>query len=199
MADNSRKTPLVGSLTRSARRQIYNAIALDGKALPASVVSINGSIVEVKFEVTTHKTLPNVTIPIETWQYIIPSIQVGELGIVRPSDTLIGNISGLGASGAPLLDQPPGNLGSLVFCPVSNTGWAAAPANRTLVWGPNGVQLRNGSGTSTIDITNSGITFAFGGHSIVINSTGVIIDGKTFLTHEHSGVTIGTDPTGPVV
>lgn len=51
----------------------------------------------------------------------------------------------------------------------------------------------------TWSMGNSGIGITWGSHSIVVNSTGVIIDGKVFLTHEHSGVTAGGSNTGEVV
>lgn len=43
------------------------------------------------------------------------------------------------------------------------------------------------------------ISLTVGGHSVVINSSGVTIDGKVFLAHTHSGVQTGSGDTGGVV
>lgn len=200
MANNALKTPLVGSLNSNASRKAYDALLATGKSLPCSVVSVNGAIVTVKFEVTTDKTLPNITVPIAAWICLRPAVSVDDLGIVRPSDTLIGNISGLGQSGAPRLDQPPGNLGSLVFEPVSNVGWFSVPAGVTDVWGPNGVQIHNGDNTMSFVMTNSRITATAGSHTLILDKTnGFFIDGEQYSAHQHTNVTNGPDDTGGVL
>ena len=51
MSGNAIKTPFAENLPRTIRNRIADAMQIVGKALPASVVSVSGSIVTVKFEV----------------------------------------------------------------------------------------------------------------------------------------------------
>ena len=51
-------------------------------------------------------------------------------------------------------------------------------------------------GSGSITMNGSGLTLAFGGKSVVIDSSGVTIDGILFDTHYHTGVTTGTGNTG---
>jgi hypothetical protein len=55
--------------------------------------------------------------------------------------------------------------------------------------GPDGISLVDGFG-NTINMGSGGIT---------ITGSTVIINGINFSTHEHSGVTTGSDPTGPPI
>lgn len=75
-------------------------------------------------------------------------------------------------------------------------------------------QLRSDDGNTIVDVAETGITLT--ADKVQINTTGDVdltasgnvnisatsgtkIDGKTFLTHEHSGVSTGAGVTGPVV
>lgn len=199
---SGQKTPLGQSLNRFAENKIASAINLMGKSLPCSVLSISGQIVTVKFEVQSGFTLPHVRVPVMTSEYIRLPIQIGCKGIVRPVDCMINNITGLGSNNAPDLINP-GNLSSLVFEPVANASWSTVPNNQTVIYGPNGVILANSNMTVKIDLTSTGVsvTLPSGG---VLNVTGgnvvagndVIISGKSFLSHTHSGVATGTYDTG---
>ena len=84
----------------------------------------------------------------------------------------------------------------------------------------NSAQLRSDDGTVVIDLAETGITLTgpkitLNSPDVEINSSGPVnvsgtqikltssgndtqIDTKTFLTHEHTGVTTGTGKTGPV-
>ena len=114
-----------------------------------------------------------------------------------PSDVYLGGVSGLGGGTATF--TPTGNLNALVFVPTSNSGWVdpGAPGQR-VVQGPTGVLLQDLAGTAKVDITDGQITFSAGGHQIVISAAGVVIDGKVFSMHMHSGVQSGGSNTGPV-
>jgi hypothetical protein len=207
MADNSQKTPLAYSLQRFTQAKVLDAIQQLGKALPASVVSINNQIVTVKFEVNAAPfTLPNVTVPLAGPQYARPPTQVGDYGVVFPADARLGGINGLGSGVASL--TAPANLSALVFFPIGNATWTATPdANAYVLYGPNGVILRDTDNHSSLVLdpnnvtitAQTTITLQVGGHSIVIDSSGVTIDGKAFLTHVHTGVTVGSGDTGPVL
>ena len=52
-------------------------------------------------------------------------------------------------------------------------------------------------GTYTVTAKTS-ITLQVGGHSIVINASGVTIDGRLFLAHQHLGVQTGGGVSGGV-
>lgn len=57
--------------------------------------------------------------------------------------------------------------------------------------------LKTAGGAQVIGTATS-LTLSFGAKTIVINSSGVTIEGKLFLTHTHSGVTTGGGTSGPV-
>ena len=66
MSSNDFKTPLAPALNRLAQQRADDAIQLQGKALPCSVVSRQCQLVTVSFDVTGPFTIPNVTMPIAT-------------------------------------------------------------------------------------------------------------------------------------
>lgn len=196
MADNYLKTPLGTSLNRLSVSRAQDAIKLTGRALPARLVSRVGMIVTVAFEVTSNYTLPEVTIPLAGSEYAREPLQVGCQGVVIPADVYLGGISGLGGGTAGLAQ--PGNLTALVFQPVGNTAFQSVDPDVYTIYGPAGVTLRDSTAASLIELTPTSITLSVGGHSIIINSSGVTIDGKVFLAHEHTGVATGSNNTGGV-
>lgn len=216
MADNVLKTPYALSLNEFAQRKINNAIQLLGKALPASVVAVNGAIVTVKFEVNSVYTLPVVTIPLFGPEYIRYPIQVGDLGVVFPVDFHIGQISGLGGGIADL--STPANLAALVFFPIGNKNWTAVDPTAVVIRGPGGVELEDEAVTCKLKLTANGITITLpagktltvnGGNGVVIaqdlvvegniSAVGTIestTSGIGLTTHKHSGVQTGSGDTG---
>lgn len=195
MADNAQKKPIGQSLNKFARERATDQIQSLGKALPASVVSVRGAIVTVKFEVASDYTLPNVTIPLIGSEYARPPIQAGCKGVVFPSDAYLGGVSGLGGGTAGL--TPRGNLTALVFAPIGNSGWTVVDGNAFVMYGPNGVVLRDSNSLCVITLTPSGIAIALpGGGNIVVSGGDVIADGKSLKTHTHN-VTGST--TGPPI
>lgn len=214
MANLSQKKPFAPAMERFAQERALDAYNIRGKGLPCSVVSVSGSIVEVKFElVSPPYTLPNVSVPIVSPEYIRYPTQVRDKGVVIPFDALLGAISGLGGSVANL-SIPPSNLGALVFTAISNVNWSAATdPNAIELYGPNGFILRDTGNNCSIvgDTENITITAAttltlqVGGNSIVISSSGIAIsgtltiNGHPYLLHMHTGVTAGGANSGPVV
>lgn len=222
MPDNVQKTPVSDTLNEFARLKAADAIQQTGRSLPATVVSAKGSIVTVKFEITNSVfTLPNVTIPLFGPEYIRYPIQPGDKGFVVAADAYLGGMSGLGGGTADLSQLA--NLAALVFFPIGNTSFFAVDPQAVVIYGPNGVSIRDATdandvtvnkqvitltspnsitstvGTSKVTMTPTAITLSSSGHSIIINALGVIIDGKLFLTHEHTGVQGGSGVTGPVL
>jgi hypothetical protein len=87
-----------------------------------------------------------------------------------------------------------------MFMPLGNTDFHPTDPNTLVLYGYTAAQLRDSvAGNATISLTATAITLACGGHSIVINSTGVVIDGKVFLTHQHTDVQGGSGDSGPVL
>ncbi|OZA75781.1 MAG: hypothetical protein B7X71_10590 [Polynucleobacter sp. 39-46-10] len=192
------------------------AIQSLGRALPCRVVSVAGSIVTVKFELdTTPWVLPEITIPKAESPWIRMPTQVGDAGITVPADALLGGIAGLGG-GVPKITSKPANLTALVFMPVSTSGSPPSDQNAAIAQGPNGFIGQTTTGTpSSVKSDTSGTTMTFGSntakldstgfhvtigsYTVSITSAGMSINGISFDTHVHGGVTAGTsDTTGPI-
>lgn len=202
MADNAQVTPIGRSLNKIARGKALDQIQQTGRSLPCVVVGITGAIVTVSFQVTaqpgqTAITIPNATIPIMESEYVRLPIQVGCKGFAIAADAYLGGMSGLGGGTATTVQNA--NLSALAFAPIGNSTWTTVDGSVLTMYGPNGVKLSDQGGASIVSITPTEISLTSGGHSIVISSAGVVIDGKVFLTHEHSGGTIGAGNTGGVV
>jgi hypothetical protein len=184
MSGNYQKTPFFTSLARHGRREINTALELTGKALPASIVTMMGSIATIKFELTNIPfTLPNVTMPIAGSEYIRLPLQAGCKGVVFPADARLGAVSGLGGTSTDL--STPGNLSALVFFPLGNKGFAAPEdANQLELYGVDGALIK-----STVNKewfaqwTKNGVTIAnkAGSASIAWNGTAWEIKGPTIF------------------
>ncbi len=158
-ADNYQKVPLARTLNVFAEKKVRGAMALLGNVLPAQVVAVSNSIVTVRFllaaTANSPYTLPNVTIPINGPEYVRMPTQVGDKGIVIPSDVYLGGVSGLGGGTADLSLQA--NLSSLVFFPIGNKNFSATDdPNSVVIYGPNGAILRNAAKTSSVTISAAG-------------------------------------------
>lgn len=197
------KVPLSGSLNTFARGRARDALQNTGRSLPCSVVSVKGAIVQVRFEVQSVFTLPNVTIPLFGPEYIRYPIQPGDKGIVISADAYIGGVSGLGGGVADL--TPRGNLAALVFVPIGNTAWSAVDGQAVVVYGPNGVVLRDTGAKVTFTLTPSGIAIVGnvsvkGDVSITgkLTTTGdVVAGGISLMNHTHTTTTSGQQTSGP--
>ncbi len=160
MADYVQKVPIARTLNQFTTRKARGLIDLYGKSLPASVVSVVSSgIVNVKFEiantVNSPYTLPNVTVPLMGPEYVRYPIQPGCKGYVTSADAYLGGMSGLGGGVADLALR--GNLSALVFVPFGNSTWSPSEdPNSLILYGPNGVIIRNLANTSKVQITSTG-------------------------------------------
>ena len=174
---NAQKIPFIRSINQFAENKWDSLIDLEGKAIPASVTAIvgnTGTIVTVKVEVTTNYTIPPVTIPVFGPQWMRMPLQVGDMGVVFPADTSIGNVSGLGPAKVDL--SKPANLSALVFFPVGNTNFPARMnQNRFELYGPDGVILYAANKEFIIQVTGSEIDIkkADGSVSIKLDAAGV--------------------------
>ena len=221
MTDNARKTHAGTRLHSFAQRKVLGAIQQTGRALPCHVTAVSGGIVTVAFDVDGVFTLPPVQMPVANSYYVREPTQVGDKGTCSAADAHLGGVSGLGDGTATL--ENPANLSALVFHPVGNAHWAAAPdPNQTLVQGPNGVRTRDiGNlcvmsqtpsgcvwtiGPVTMTLNASGLLVSFGGSQTSITSSGVFVtggevdaDGTGLKTHLNSGVIPGGGLSGPAV
>lgn len=181
MASNAQKTPLTRTLSQHARKRIEDAFQIVGKFLPASVAAIPTAgvpIVTVKFELNAQPfTLPQVTVPIEGFEFIRFPVQVGTQGWVKAADASLHQMSGLGSGTADLTQQA--NLATLVFSPLGNKSWQAFDANTlTLYGGSNGVLIQDAASPHASEAINqNGCTLTYGGNKLVINSGGITITG----------------------
>lgn len=203
MADNNQKTPQQQSLNAFAKSKALEQIIQTGRSLPCIVSAITGSIVTVTFQIQsapgqTPVTIPSVTIPIIGSEYIRLPIQVGCTGMTVAADAYLGGMSGLGGGTATLGQQA--NLSALAFVPLGAMSFSAQDGNVVVIYGPHGVTLADSSFASTIKLTPTSITLTAGGKTVLINSTGITLDGLLWDTHGHpylpgSGTTfINTGP-----
>jgi hypothetical protein len=191
MADNFTKLWFQKDQNAAAINRAKQAISLTGKALPCRVVSVSGSIVTVAFEVNTAPwTIPQIAIPKAESNWIRMPTQVGDFGMVVPSDVYLGGVSGLGGGVATMARA--GGLGALLFVPVSNKNSPPDNPNAAQVMGPQGAIIRTEDGNASIVVSGSGITLNFGGKTVVLNSAGFTIDGILFDTHIHN--VVGVQP-----
>lgn len=196
-------------------------IARLGRALPCRVVSVQGSLVTVAFEIDAAPlVLPQVTIPKAESQWIRSPTQIGEYGMTVPSDVYLGGISGLGGGTASMTRRAP--LAALVYVPCAAKSYNAVNTNAAYIAGPQGAVLQTEDGKSSLVINESGITLTFNGQTITFNASGLtssvavqvnntvtasqtikstggdVLAGSISLTnHVHSGVQSGSSNTGP--
>lgn len=207
MSFSTQITPLTSTLPGAIKNIVNSALEGLPKSWPCTVVAVKNNFVTVKFEVinsVTPQTIPQVTIPQAISRYARPPTQVGDKGFAVAADTFLSGVIGL-TNGPANISQQPGNLSTLVFVPLSNTGFSSVDNNAYNITGPNGAVIQDDSGNAKITLTPSQIVLSVGGNNVTINSSGVsitgtlTINGKPFLSHEHSGVTAGSGNTGAVV
>lgn len=178
MADNVQKTPLARSLNRFAERKALGLMQMTGKGLPCQITKVDatGLIVTVKFLVTSPYTLPNVTVPVASSQYARAPLQVGDQGVCLSADTYIGGVTGQGGTADLSLQA---NLSALIFFPVGSTKFAATDdANAYVIYGPDGVILRDSQSKGKLKIQPTVVEWDLPtGVSLVINGN-VIINGN---------------------
>lgn len=223
---NEQRQPLTRNLPRVAQKKVKQAFDKLGVPLPCHVVSVQWPFVTVNFDLE-NAVLPPVQVPLVTWQYIGIPIQVGEKGWVMPRSLYMGGINGMGpANKLANVNEPQANLSALTFVPESNTNWAQpGNINALTLWGPQGVVIQDKTGNApdfsvtvnssgvtiasssgpSIAMTSSAITLSAGGHTVELNSSGILMDGHPYANHEHqpgtyvAGSTAVTGDSGIVV
>lgn len=202
-SDNRLKIPVVRSLNQIGGQRGSDQLQSTAKGIPATVVSRNGQIVTVSYEMQTGNfdgpwTLVQSDYPISTAQTDWLPINKGVRGWLVPSDFYLGGQSGQGGGTADYAQR--GNLATLVFVPLSNTQWTppGGDTDKRALQGPTGVFAQDDDGKCQMTIdTNNGFMVTFAGHTFAIKSDGIYLDGIKWETHEHfSQVPTGTNKTG---
>lgn len=182
MADNARKTHLALYLNQTASGRSNDAIKVLGKNLPLKVVSVNGQIVTVEFQVQQSPyTFYQVTMPIHAGIYDWYPVQEGDLGVAVSGDTYLGGISDLGGGTADLSQRA--NLSTLWFVPISNKNWQppGGDPNKRILQGPNGVRLQDTNGHTILELDNQGNVTITGTLTISGNLT---VNGSTTTVND---------------
>ena len=181
---NAQKTWLANSLGRLANKKARDADWQQPQSLPCSVVSVQGALVTVKFEIQSKFTISHQQIPVASSKYIREPIQVGDKGWAIPANFYLGGVSDQGGGTSDV--YPRGNLTPLVFQPISSKNFPAVAGNALVLSGPNGVVLQDASGACTLTLTPTGV--AIKGN---LTTTGSIIAGQGtsdqvgLQTHNH--------------
>lgn len=201
--DQSRKLPIYEGIKRTAQQASSRQYELAGRCMPASVVSVSGSIVTVKFEVQSEFTIPHLTVPVFGAEYIRLPIQPGCKGFVVSSDYYLGAMSGLGPGVATM--RLTGNLSNLVFYPIGNKNWASVDGNKLVLYGVDGVTITDKQGgTSSVTVTSDSVSMKTSNASVVCSKSGVditgtlTINGQAYMSHTHTNGNNGS-PTGGVI
>jgi hypothetical protein len=195
-ATNALKTPLARSLEQFANRKVHSAIELLGHALPCTVAKVVSSgIVTVNFELTNVPfTLPQITVPVLAFEYVRYPIQKGCKGGVISFDAYMGGMSGLGGGTADLTRRP--NLSNLMFVPSGNSGWSATDDPNSLVlYGPDGVIIRDLNKKNTLNVNQSQVTFTISNGAMTIDMTSgspMILNGNLQVS---GGIALGGNIT----
>ena len=154
-----------------------------GLALPCQVIALNPnspvtgqplgySFVQVQFEVNVPYTLPDgstgtytlppLILPKAEGQWVRAATQVGDFGVTQALITSHGGVSGMSA-GVSNLGTAYGNLSTLVFVPIANTSFGAAPSpNRTWINGIQGADTSDTAQTAITTHTQNNITHTAG-------------------------------------
>ena len=158
MPDNAQKTPIQTSLQLWGSGQQESFKQLQGKRIPCSVVSVDGTgtIVVVKFEILSDVlTLPQVEMPVQTTEYSRAPIRAGTKGYAQASEYYLGGVTDMGGGNAGFEEQP--NLSNLTFVPLGSTSFSDTP-NPDWHWvnGPDGVLISNADQTVSLLLTTAG-------------------------------------------
>ncbi len=141
MSSSAQKLPLQVSLGQIAKRGANTAIGLLGKGLPASIVSVNGGIATIKFEVLSDYNMPQIEVPIAGSEYARAPLKQGDKGMVLSCDASIAGVCGLSSETADLSVPP--NLSALTFFPIGNKNWQSVDADMYVITGRKDVMQRD--------------------------------------------------------
>lgn len=184
----AQKTPFASTINNFTEKKIEDFQQTLGQILPCSVVSVDGAMVTVTFEVLSGQlTLPQVTCPIAEPEYIRLPIQPGDKGICMAASTRLGGVSGLGLGLAPL--SSPSNLGGLVFMPIGNKNWFSVNGQYLVMYGIDGVEITTKDLDVKLTLNHSGITIDLNGGNLIVNNGNTTMNGNLTV----NGLITGTN------
>jgi hypothetical protein len=188
-------------LNASARNQALQVIRQTGRALPCTVVAVNGSLVQVNFEIAAPPTLPQLWLPKMGSQWSREPTQNGDTGITVPADTFLGGITGEGGVADTSINY--GNLSTLIFVPVASTAFSVPP-RANIFWGngPHGARIGDSASAAYLDCNpdTGTVTIHAGGETWTFSASGFTMSsGVIAELHLHGGVAGGSSDTGPPI
>lgn len=186
---NAQKQSFIKALAELQNSQSTVDGELVGRALPCHVISVDGQIVTVQFDILPGSAnLSEVTIPVAGWEYVRIPIQPGDKGFTIAASVSLRGVSGLGF-GLPTMSIPP-SLSALVFVPVSNINWSEVDPDKLTLYGPKGVLARTMSGGASVDIQDE---------AIVIKAPRIRLEGIIELAGPITQVDTGTGTTATMI
>jgi len=182
---NAQKFPFLASLANATTTRIEDHAALQGRALPCHVVSVDGAVVTVQFDILPGAIqLQEITVPVAGFEYLRFPIQKGDKGVTVPADVSLRSVSGLG-TGMADMSLPP-SLTALYFMPLGNSNWSVADPDKVTLYGPGGALIRTTDGTASVAISSDRITFTVAGQTLELSADGLKHNGVNIgATHEH--------------
>jgi len=156
MSNSAQKFPLQISLGNIAKKGANDAISLLGMSLPASVVSVSGAFVTIKFEILSDYSLPQITVPVLGSLYVREPLQAGDKGVLIPCDANIAGITGQDGSTADM--TAPANLSGLMFMPIGNMNWKSVDPSMLVLTGLSDLMVRNNSHQLQLEDINTAWT-----------------------------------------
>ena len=154
-------------------------------------------IVTVAFDVLDMPNLPQITIPMAGAEYVRYPVQIGDKGFTTAADVYMGGVSGIGTAQS-ANNGNTGNLSSvLVFVPASSTKWSKAENhNAVIVYGPDGVIIRDTKKSATITLKPGSIMLQVGSTMITLTAGGITSRGN--WTHQGTITTTGDVRAGAI-
>jgi hypothetical protein len=180
------KLPFYQTITNFVDKQIGINLQQLGYNLPCTIEEVEGSIVTVNFELTDIPyTLPKIKMPVVGFEYIRYPIKKGDRGFTVSATASIAGLTGLGTGTASLVNT--GNLSMLAFVPLGATDFFPVNPNYLVMYGEQGVQIRNKSGNVTLTLTDAGVTIDLGGGLLKTTNGNVKVEGNLLVTGTITG------------
>jgi hypothetical protein len=173
------------ALGQIARNGAEKSIGLLGKGLPASIVSVNGGIAKIKFEVLSDYNMPQIEVPIAGSEYARAPLKAGDKGIVLSCDTSIAGVCGLSTDTSDLSAAP--NLSALTFFPIGNKNWQSVDPDMYVITGRSDVMLRDNSHQLQLEDENTS-------WNSLISQLNTILDDITAKVNAAALTTTGLTP-----
>lgn len=184
------KIPLTQTLNLLTDRKIQDAFQAQGRQFPCHVVSAQGSIVTVAFDISLpNKTLPNITVPVFGPQYIRYPLQPNDQGFLIAADATLSFNSGLNQGKAAGADNTNwGNMSQLMFMPIGNKNWFSVDGNVLFMYGPNGVELTTKNRDCTLILTSTGVAINLNGGNLTVSNGNVTMTGNLTVDGSITGL-----------